>query len=131
MPKLRRLAILLDVTNSGSVLEGPEVQAAARSLGIEVVALEVRQAKDIAPAFAALKARRRSSLYLRSALVTSNRVRINTLAVGARLPMIYNFRDHAHGGGLLSYGAHNGPIPAGCRGRRPDLARSETQRDPG
>ena len=110
VPKLRRLAILLDVTNSGSVLEGSEVQAAARSLGIEVVALEVRQAKDIAPAFAALKHGAEALYICGSALVTSNRVRINTLAVGARLPMIYNFRDHAHGGGLLSYGAHQADL---------------------
>ena len=41
----------------GAVLEMREVQAAARTLGLEVVTLEIRRAEDIAPAFEALKGR--------------------------------------------------------------------------
>ena len=42
---------------SRTVLEMGEVQAAARTLGLEVVTLEIRRAEDIAPAFEALKGR--------------------------------------------------------------------------
>ena len=40
-----------------AVLEMGEVQAAARTLGLEVATLEIRRAEDIAPAFEALKGR--------------------------------------------------------------------------
>ena len=44
VPGLRRLAIMANVGNPGAVLEMGEVQAAARTLGLEVVTLEIRRA---------------------------------------------------------------------------------------
>ena len=55
VPGLRRLAIMANVGNPASVLEMGEIQAAARTLTLEVAALEIRRAEDIAPAFDALK----------------------------------------------------------------------------
>ena len=57
VPGLRRLAIMANVGNPAAVLEMGEVQAAARTLGLEVVTFEIRRAEDIAPAFEALKGR--------------------------------------------------------------------------
>ena len=57
VPGLRRLAIMANVGNPAAVLEMGEVQAAARTLGLEVATLEIRRAEDIAPAFEALKGR--------------------------------------------------------------------------
>jgi putative ABC transport system substrate-binding protein len=37
-------------------------------------------------------------------LVTTNRVRINTLALDMRLPTIHGFRETVEAGGLMSYG---------------------------
>jgi ABC-type uncharacterized transport system substrate-binding protein len=37
-------------------------------------------------------------------LVNTNRARIHTLAMGVRLPAIYNAREHVEAGGLMSYG---------------------------
>src|SRR5262249_30569244 len=37
-------------------------------------------------------------------LQITNRVRINTLALGARLPTMHGFRDYVEAGGLMSYG---------------------------
>src|SRR5207245_1002238 len=54
---LRRLAIMANVDAPAAVLEMGEAQAAARTLGLDVVALEIRRAEDIAPAFNALKGR--------------------------------------------------------------------------
>jgi hypothetical protein len=51
-----------NVGNSFTALELGEVEAAARTLGLEVVALEIRGAWDIAPAFEALKSRFREFL---------------------------------------------------------------------
>ena len=57
VPGLRRLAIMANVGNPAAVLEMGEVQAAARTLGLEVATFEIRRAEDIAPAFEALKGR--------------------------------------------------------------------------
>ena len=95
------------MSNAGSpaaVLEMSEVQAAARKLGLEVEILEIRRAEDIAPAFESLRDRA-DALYIGADfLVGANRIRINTLTLGARLPTIYNSREYVELGGLLSYG---------------------------
>jgi putative ABC transport system substrate-binding protein len=104
VPRLRRLAIMVDFTNPQPVLEMGEVQAAARTLGIEVAPLAIHRAEDIAPAFEALKAHADALYVVNDALVNTNRTRIITLALGARLPTIFNTRDHVQAGGLMSYG---------------------------
>src|SRR5262249_5477918 len=55
VPGLRRLAILVNRANAASVLEVEDVQTAARTLGLEVASLEIRQSQDITPAFDTLK----------------------------------------------------------------------------
>ena len=57
VPGLRRLAIMANVGTPCAVLEMGEVEAAARTLGLEVATVEIRRAEDIAPAFEALKGR--------------------------------------------------------------------------
>ena len=52
-------------------------------------------------------AARRQALYVVSdALIAANRTRIITLALGARLPTIFSYRDYVQAGGLMSYGAN-------------------------
>jgi putative ABC transport system substrate-binding protein len=106
VPGLRKLAIMANGGNPGSVREMGEVQAAARTLGFEVANLEIRQAEDIAAAFDALKGRAEALYVCAEPLVNVNRIRINTLAQGARLPTIYGFREYVEAGGLMSYGAN-------------------------
>jgi len=104
VPGLRRLAILTNLGYPASVLETGEVQAAARTLGLEVVTREIRRAEDIAPALESLRGGA-DALYLTAdALLNSNRTRINTLALGARLPTISSWRDFVEAGSLMSYG---------------------------
>jgi len=104
VPGLRRLAILVNITNPQSVLEIGEVQAAARKLGLEVATFEIRQSEDIAPAFEALKGRADALYVVGDALVIIHRVRINTLALTARLPTMHATREYVEAGGLMSYG---------------------------
>jgi putative ABC transport system substrate-binding protein len=39
-----------------------------------------------------------------NALINTQRIRINTLALGARLPTMYGAREYVEGGGFISYG---------------------------
>jgi len=104
VPRLRRLAIMADVGYHNAVLEMGEVQNAARTLGLEVAPLEIRRAEDIAPAFAALTTQADALYVVVDALVSANRTRIINLALGARLPTIFNIRVFVQAGGLMSYG---------------------------
>jgi len=104
VPGFRRLAIMADTGNSGAVLEMAAVQTAARALGLEVATLEIRRAEDIAPAFETLKDRV-NALYIETdALIFTHRIRINTLALAARLPTMHGVRAYVEAGGLMSYG---------------------------
>jgi putative tryptophan/tyrosine transport system substrate-binding protein len=104
VPGLRRLAIIGNVGNPLTVLEIGEVQAAARTFGLEVAALDIQRADDIAPAFDKLRDRADALYLCGDPLVTTNRVRINTLALGARVPTMSVFRQYVEAGGLMSYG---------------------------
>jgi putative ABC transport system substrate-binding protein len=104
VPRLRRLAIMADVENPQAVLEMGQVQAAAHRLDLEVAPLEIRRAEDIDPAFEALKAQADALYVVTDALIAANRTRISTLALGARLPTVFQTRFFVQGGGLMSYG---------------------------
>ena len=106
VPGLRRLAILANVGSPIGVLEMREVQATAGTLGLEVTTSEIRRAEDISPAFDALKGRVDALYVVAEPLVTTNRIRISILAVGARLPTMHGTWDNVEAGGLMSYAAN-------------------------
>jgi putative ABC transport system substrate-binding protein len=104
VPYLSRLAILANVALPEALVGMHEVQAIGKTLGLEVAALEIRRAEDIAPAFEALKGRADALYVWADALVIANRIRINTLALREQLPTVFNTRDFVEAGGLMSYG---------------------------
>jgi len=106
VPGLRRVALIGNLGNPIIMLELSEVQAAARTLGLEVTAPEIRRAEDITLAFEALKSRADGLYISPDALINTNRIRINILAVGARLPTMHGSRDYVEAGGLMSLGAN-------------------------
>ena len=105
VPGLRRLTIMAHAGAPSAVLEMGEVEAAARALGLRVDTFKIRRADEIAPrAFEALKDRADALYVCTDPLLNTNRTRIITLALGARLPTMYQLRDHVEVGGLMSYG---------------------------
>jgi putative tryptophan/tyrosine transport system substrate-binding protein len=103
-PDVRRLAIIGNVEYAATVLEMGEAQVAARTLGLEVVKSEIRRAEDIAPAFEALKGAAEALYVCPDATMNANHARVNTLALGARLPTMHGIREYVEAGGLMSYG---------------------------
>jgi putative tryptophan/tyrosine transport system substrate-binding protein len=104
VPGLRRLAIMGNVGNPVTVVELREVRVAAGRLGLEVHSLEIRRAQDIALSFEALKGHADALYVCIDALIDTHRIRINTLALGARLPTMHASREYAEAGGLMSFG---------------------------
>jgi ABC-type uncharacterized transport system substrate-binding protein len=78
--------------------------AAPHTLGIETIALKIRQAADIAPAFEALKGRAEALYVVGESLTGANQVRINSFALAARLPTMHVNHAMLETGGLVSYG---------------------------
>jgi len=86
------------------MLEMTEVQATARTLGLDVTTLEILQAEDIVSALEAIKGRAEALYVVSEPLVSTNRIRINTVALAARLPTMHSVREYVEAGGLMSYG---------------------------
>jgi putative tryptophan/tyrosine transport system substrate-binding protein len=105
VPGLRRLAILANVDNPGAVLDTREAQAAASAVGLEVTIVEIRRAEEIAPLFEAFKGPTDALYVVADPLMNTNRIRISTSALGARLPTMHGVRDYVEAGGLMSYGS--------------------------
>ena len=82
------------------------MEAAASVLGIQPVILEIQRAEDIVPAFETLKERADALYVVIDSLVVTHATRINTLALGAKLPTMYGGGDVVRAGGLMSYGAN-------------------------
>src|SRR5215472_3153581 len=100
VPGVRRFAILANPDNSYVALEVSEVQAAARMLDLEVALFEIRRAEDIALAFEGLKGRADALYPLADPLLFTHRLRINTLALGVRLPTMYTLREYVEASGV-------------------------------
>src|SRR5262249_36383240 len=104
IPRLRRLAIMFNAGYSEAVLEMRAAEASAGTLGLKLMPLEIQRAEDVGPAFEGLKDQMDALYVVVDGLVTANRTRIITLALGARLPTIFNNRVFVQAGGLMSYG---------------------------
>jgi putative ABC transport system substrate-binding protein len=102
VPGIKRLAVLHNAGNVVTATEIDQVAMAARMLGIEVVNAEIRSAEDIFAVVSTLKDRA-DALYVQTdPLMNTHRVRINTLALGARLPTLSGIRAYVEAGGLIS-----------------------------
>lgn len=104
VPDLHRIGILANPGYSAAVLEMGQIEAAARSVGLEPIRLAVSNAADIAPAIAAIKAKDVALYGCIDGVVNANQAQINKLALSAGLPTLYSEKEFVESGGLMSYG---------------------------
>lgn len=103
LPGVSRIAALWDPGTGTFHLKG--LEAAARSLGVELQILEVQRAEDFRRAFDAAKKGHAGALnVLASPFLHGHRQTIIDLAANNRLPAIYQWREMTGAGGLMSYG---------------------------
>ena len=103
-PGLRGLAIMANAGYVPAVTEMNEMQAEARTIGLDVTRLEVRRADEIAPAIEGLKDHADALYICADLLINANGVHIVTTALARRLPTISYTREYAEAGALSSYG---------------------------
>ena len=106
MPRISRLAVLRNPTNSGSRFPLKETEAGAKRLGIRLQILEARSPDDLEGAFrAATKEQANALIVLADALFFAQRGRLGNLAIKHRLPSMFDDAQSVEVGGLISYGA--------------------------
>jgi putative tryptophan/tyrosine transport system substrate-binding protein len=106
IPNVRRVAVL---SNPGSSPAQPlvleRVRSAARSLGLPLQMLEVREPNDFEPAFGAMVKEHADALLLSGdPIFFVHRKRLAALALKSRLPSMSTQWQWVDAGGLLSYG---------------------------
>jgi putative ABC transport system substrate-binding protein len=104
VPGLHHIAIMANSGNPATALEMREVQITARALRLEPVVAEIHHAEDIPRAFDSFKNKVQALYVCIDPLVITSRMRICTLAMGARLPTMFAGREFVEAGGLISYG---------------------------
>jgi len=82
-----------------------DLQEARATLGLQVEILYAGTAREIDAAFATMVQKRADALLMTaSPFFTNRRVQIVTLATRHALPVLYDIREFAEAGGLMSYG---------------------------
>jgi ABC-type uncharacterized transport system substrate-binding protein len=106
VPKDSLIALLVDETNPGTVLIARGTQVAARSVGVQIQDLGVRDPGELDRAFFAMKEGRAGALIVESSsMLFTWRTRLAELALENRLPTMFAQREYAEAGGLMTYAA--------------------------
>jgi ABC-type uncharacterized transport system substrate-binding protein len=114
VPGVARVAVLINPANpSTTETTLRDVEAAARSMGLQIQVWEASTSQEIDAAFATLAGERCDGLFVgNDPFFTSRRVQLAILAAHHSIPSSYGTREIAEVGGLMSYGAN---IPDGWR----------------
>ncbi len=106
VPKAVVVAFLMDPNWPGSLVDLRETESAARAIGLQVVVVKAGSEHEFEPAFRTIVQARAASLIVSgSPFFTSKRREVVALAARHAMPAIYDVRDHAAAGGLMSYSA--------------------------
>jgi len=108
LPRAVRVAVLVnpaDVTNTASTLR--DVEAAARTIGLQVQVLNASTSREINAAFEDVGRDRPDALFVGgNTFLNGWRIQVVQLAAFHRLPAVYASRDYVDVGGLMTYGAN-------------------------
>ncbi len=105
VPRMSRVAVLRNPTNKGHAAMLGYVQTAARSIGVQVLAVAAGTPDDIRRGFAIMKRERPDALIcLIDAFYAQQRRQLADLAIKQRLPSVFAQIEHATAGGLMFYG---------------------------
>jgi putative tryptophan/tyrosine transport system substrate-binding protein len=105
VPAATTTAILVNPANRSAEIQVRDMQAAARTLGLELHILQASTEREIDAAFAALTRLRAGALVISpEAFFNSRSEQLAALTVRHAVPAIYTYREFAAAGGLMSYG---------------------------
>jgi ABC-type uncharacterized transport system substrate-binding protein len=107
LPGVARVAVLWNAANPYTVLLVREIEAAARTLRVQIQSLEVRGPDDFQNVLpTAISGGAGALVVVDDPLTVSSRTLIVSFAAQHRLPAMYGFREFAEAGGLMAFGAN-------------------------
>jgi ABC-type uncharacterized transport system substrate-binding protein len=105
-PRVTRAAVLRDPTITAGIGQFAVIQSVAGSVGVDVIPVNLGDAAELERELVAFAQSANGGLILTaSALSAVHRELIITLAARHKLPAVYQERNYATAGGLISYGA--------------------------
>jgi putative ABC transport system substrate-binding protein len=106
VPNATSFAFLINPSNPNANVLQSELQTAARKLGVTLLILHARTEAEIEHAFGAIVRQRAAGLIIgNDPFLTTRSKLLADLAMRHRIPAVYQYRDFAAEGGLMSYGA--------------------------
>jgi putative ABC transport system substrate-binding protein len=105
LPKAVSVAALINPTFPGSDIQARDLKAVAATLGLQLHILHATTERDIDTAFTTLPQLRANGLLIGNDPFFNSRAdHLAALAFRHAVPTIYQFREYAAAGGLMSYG---------------------------
>lgn len=106
VPTAKLIAVLTNPTNQAANLDRRDVEDAARAISQQIVVLEAGSESDFEPAFATIvKEKAGALLVMADPFFNNRRQQLVALAAQYAIPAIYEWREFAEIGGLMSYGS--------------------------
>jgi putative ABC transport system substrate-binding protein len=107
IPSATIVAVLLNPTNSNAETQSTDLEATARTLGVQIRVLHASTDRDLDAAFATLGQLRPGGLVIGTDLFLSSRLeQLAALALRYSVPAIFQYRQFVSSGGLMSYGTN-------------------------
>jgi ABC-type uncharacterized transport system substrate-binding protein len=108
MPTAARVAVLVNPANAANTETTlRDVEAAARTMGLQIQVLNASTNREINAAFATFERQRADALFVGiDNFFTDRRVQLANLASRHAIPAAYSGRQYAEVGGLMSYGSN-------------------------
>ena len=109
VPKVTRVAYLVNPTNASSIAALEIVQTAAQKVGVKILPVEAGTPQEIANGFAVMARQKAAALIVsRDPILNQQKNQIVELAAKHRLPSIGGYSEYVEAGGLMSYGQNLG-----------------------
>jgi putative ABC transport system substrate-binding protein len=105
-PKAAVIALLVNPTNPNTDFDASEIETAARSVGVRILRVNAGSEREFDRAFATMREQGVGALIVNSdAFFYARRDQLIELATRLAVPAIFELREWAAAGGLMSYGA--------------------------
>ena len=107
VPGATHVGLLVNPNSPVTELVTRDVTAAASAIGIHIDVVQASDSREIEAAFGALVRNRANALLVApDAVLLSRRLQLAILAARHAIPAVYNVREYAEAGGLMSYGTN-------------------------
>jgi putative ABC transport system substrate-binding protein len=109
LPNAALFGVLADPAGPNTQSVIADLQAAARTLSLQLIVVNARTANDLDPAFATFSQQRVGAVLIGGSAFLSRRMeQLAAVAACHALPTMFNVREYALAGGLMSYGSSQG-----------------------